>query len=288
MNWKVKSFSFKALSLVPYGDHIHYALQKNVTKSLPLSKDEIDKIISRTKTIVSTFQAYNETPLKDASFFEFGAGRNLSSPICMAYEGVGAIVTADIKILAKLDLIKAGLSEIAYKYGERPSDIETIEELGTRFGVYYHAPIDTRHTNFTHEKFDCVTSWNTLEHIPIEDIIPVLEESYRILKKRGIVVMNIDYSDHFSHADEEISSFNFLKYSDKKWKYHNSRLQYQNRLRHSEFVQLFKACKLQVLTEKKVVEKPIKDVKENLSEKYVGFSDDDLFTKSALIAARKN
>jgi hypothetical protein len=58
----------------------------------------------------------------------------------------------------------------------------------------------------------------------------------------------IDYSDHFSHADESISAINFLQYSDTEWSgYADNRYMYMNRLRHDDLIRLFESSGHRVL-----------------------------------------
>ena len=58
----------------------------------------------------------------------------------------------------------------------------------------------------------------------------------------------IDYSDHFSHADESISAINFLQYSDAEWtRYADNRYMYMNRLRHDDVMRLFESSGHRVL-----------------------------------------
>ena len=67
-------------------------------------------------------------------------------------------------------------------------------------------------------------------------------EGCRIIKNNGLFVHKIDYSDHFSHSDHHISAINFLQYSDKQWdEYAENQYMYMNRMRHDDFVCLYKS-----------------------------------------------
>ena len=67
-----------------------------------------------------------------------------------------------------------------------------------------------------------------------------MEELKTILKPGGLSSLIIDYSDHYSHADKNISPLNYLKYSDKEWKKYNNQYLFQNRLRHQDYKNIFK------------------------------------------------
>jgi hypothetical protein len=57
----------------------------------------------------------------------------------------------------------------------------------------------------------------------------------------------IDNSDHWEHKDSSISRANFLKFEDGLWNVINAhRLAYQNRLRHYEYRDIFKAAGFEI------------------------------------------
>lgn len=66
----------------------------------------------------------------------------------------------------------------------------------------------------------------------------IMQECRRIL--RGACSFYIDYKDHWSYFDHSISHLNFLRYSPAKWAIYNPALHYQNRHRHSDYVEVFK------------------------------------------------
>ena len=67
-----------------------------------------------------------------------------------------------------------------------------------------------------------------------------MEDLKTILKQNGLVSSIIDYSDHYSHTDKNISPLNYLSYSDEEWKKYNNSYLFQNRLRHQDYKKIFK------------------------------------------------
>lgn len=59
--------------------------------------------------------------------------------------------------------------------------------------------------------------------------------------------LSIDYSDHYAGFDGSITPYNFLRYADKQWRLYNSDLHFQNRLRHSQYMQIFNELGLRFL-----------------------------------------
>ena len=72
------------------------------------------------------------------------------------------------------------------------------------------------------------------------------------MKDEGIVSAQIDYSDHYAHTDDSISLLNYLKFNDKSWKRYNHDCHYQNRLRHYDYLRIFKETGFVVVKEELV------------------------------------
>jgi hypothetical protein len=88
-----------------------------------------------------------------------------------------------------------------------------------------------------------------MEHVPADDLVPILNECRRLLAPDGVVSFYIDYRDHYSYADPSISVYNFLRYSDTAWARFNCALQYQNRLRHSDYLKVADKCGFRIAAE---------------------------------------
>jgi hypothetical protein len=114
--------------------------------------------------------------------------------------------------------------------------------------ITYIAPGDAANTGLPEKHVDFQVSYEVFEHIPRDVLVEILKEGDRIIKDDGLLVNYIDYSDHFSHSDNDISAINFLKYSDDEWaKYADNRYMYMNRLRHDDFLSLFDSVGLRIL-----------------------------------------
>ena len=117
----------------------------------------------------------------------------------------------------------------------------SLKDLKNYFNLIYIAPTNLKKIRKNNLKFDACISSTTLEHIPkneLEEILHILKD---IIKKDGIISALIDYSDHYSHTDKNISSLNFLKFNSKKWKNYNTPMLFQNRLRHQDYRKLFQS-----------------------------------------------
>jgi hypothetical protein len=61
-------------------------------------------------------------------------------------------------------------------------------------------------------------------------------EGRRVLAPGGLFVHFVDFSDHFSHADPEVTAVNFLQFGEEEWlRLAGNRYAYHSRLRVDEF-----------------------------------------------------
>jgi len=140
---------------------------------------------------------------------------------------------------------------------KRLNDLLHFYNKGTRFSmssfldffrIKYIAPGNAAKTELNEQSVDFHTSYNVLEHISPKVLKGIFEEGNRIISKNGLFIHRIDYSDHFSHSDKTISAINFLQYSDSEWdKYAGNRYMYMNRLRHDDFLNIFRRAGHRIL-----------------------------------------
>ena len=115
----------------------------------------------------------------------------------------------------------------------------------------------------------------------------VFAEAKRILKPTGIAIHFVDLSDHFSHQDRSISSINFLKFSDSEWnRLAGNEFAYCNRLRVSDYLNLFSDCNFQVLRKETALDVEALDSLHNgfvLHDKLQHYEPEDICTTSVNI-----
>lgn len=252
MDWRCKAFLHTAFSHLPFGPAFHYAFQRYVTRSLPSSDEHFLSDYRRAQRHVAAYEQYGPRPIGEATFYEFGAGFDLMIPLLFYALGVGRQFLVDIRPLVKPVLVNDVIDKFRRLHASmhlcripnkeidpRSEYLAAIREL---YGIDYRAPQDARHTNLADASVDCVTSTNTLEHIAPADIRMILPECRRVLRPGGVVSFRIDYQDHYSYFDRRISAYNFLRYSDRSWRFYNPPLHYQNRLRHRDHVEMVRSA----------------------------------------------
>jgi SAM-dependent methyltransferase len=289
MNFKFKNLLQQIFSVVPKGELLNYFFQVYITKSFP--PDDATFVHKSNMALLHyrNFNEYNRIEKKTGNYYEFGAGATLSIPLIMSHLGFN-VYCIDIRKLIFPMLIRDSFKKLRVHHKMFPFDVKQTNIDGVKsselpgflkreFNLTYLAPMDARKTDFEDNFFDLISSTVVLEHIPQYDILAILNECYRILNTGGVLSLRIDYQDHYSYFDSSVSIYNFLQYTDKEWNKYNPSLHYQNRLRHSDYLELIAQTGFKIV--KDVPRKPTHEHmqalgKVKLSEKFAHKHMDDL------------
>ncbi len=295
MRWVAKAALQRSLGVLPQGERLNYVFQRHVLRSLPAGDAALRQKLARARRHVAAYVEHGPgAPLADACFYEFGAGWDLAVPLAYALLGVGRQVLVDIRPSARVELVNDSIAAL-----ERMRDadlrplggpVSSVAELEPRFGITYLAPRDARCTGLADGSVDFVSSTDTCEHIPADDLAAIFRECFRLLRPGGAFSCRIDLQDHYAYFDRSLSRYNFLRFSDRAWSLVNSPLHFQNRLRAPEYLRLVRSAGFDV-----VVEAPSGPSEEGrrelralpLAERFRGFSEDDLgVTVLSFVATR--
>jgi SAM-dependent methyltransferase len=253
MRWIAKALVQGTLSRLPRGAALNYMLQRHETRNLPapvgIFRLPVDGALEHFHALRRHAPALEP---RDAVLYEFGAGWDLIGPVTLAMSGIGRQIVVDIRANLRLELVNDTLRRLPALLDGRlrsVAPISTIDELETRLGIRYVAPCDARDTGMPASSVDMISSTYTLEHIPASDIAAILRESARLLRPGGLVSCAIDMKDHYSYFDDRLSPYHFLSVPDRAWRFVNSDLHYQNRLRLPDYHRLFAAAGLTTIAE---------------------------------------
>ncbi|MEO6317427.1 MAG: class I SAM-dependent methyltransferase, partial [Acidimicrobiales bacterium] len=249
-DWRVKAGLQRTFSAVPGGTRLNWVFQRHVTHTYPASDAKLAEDAELARHHVATYQRHGRAPLAEARFYEFGAGWDLAIPLLLHGLGVDHQVVIDLRPLAREDLV----FDLAHRLTEGlhglrrplPTPSGSLDAYLRRLGIHYVAPADARRTSFAGGSIDCITSTNTLEHIPRDDLASILRECRRILADDGCCSFQVDYKDHYSYFDDTITPFNFLRFGESEWLRYNPALHYQNRLRHADYLARYDEAELAV------------------------------------------
>jgi hypothetical protein len=251
-----------------------------VTRQLPRRAETLDAFLETAQKIVA-ISAFRRADFGKAHFLEIGSGRDLAVAVALRMLGVAKISCTDITRLAKLPLIEHAARHFAARLSMPAPKLQDWQQLRA-FGIEYLAPFDLRTAAIGSGSIDCFYSVDTLEHIPAHDLSQVLKQTRLMLKSNGCSIHMIDYSDHYARG-QELSRLNFLRFSDMEWERFNSPLQYVNRLRHSEYLAMFKTAGFSVSRAETDREAPDADVIDHLAPRFEAFDLADLCTVRAML-----
>lgn len=271
MDWRIKALAFRVLDL-PGGVHAHYFLQRHVTRNWPRRTKTLDALSGIARRILEDYARHAGGSPR--TVLEVGAGRDLAVPLALRRLGVGEVIASDVERLAKLELIQHAADWLLaqrVKF-EGWSDLK-------RFGISYKAP---HYVAEDDPKVDCSCSNEVLEHVPPNQLVKLLKGLRAVTS--GITTHSIDYSDHYARSDKTVSRLNFLRYSDEEWRPFNSGKQYVNRLRHSDYVRMFREAGFTILEESSVAGEPPEGLR--VADQFRRYEPSDLFAiKGRIVAA---
>lgn len=280
MHWKTKAACFRVFDAIPFGSHLHFWAQKNITRMWPRDADGVAALVGIARKTVNDYQSLTDKPLQESIFFEIGAGRDLSVPIALRLLGARVVYAADVTRLAKLDLVNSAAKIVAELIEASPPPHFTSWRDVEKFGVYYSAPLDVSSGNLP--ELDAFVSNEVLEHVPPDALRRIFENVGRHMRLGGVSLHSIDYSDHYAR-DCGVSRYNFLQFTDVQWKPFNAGMHYVNRMRHSEYVKIMRETGFRIVDAETYSEEIPADI--NPAPQFQAFAYDDLRVMRARIRA---
>jgi len=261
MRWLAKAVLQRGMGAVPQGERLNYVFQRHVLRSLPAGESVFRRKFSRALQHLGAYEEHGPgAPREEAVFYEFGAGWDLAIPVAFATLGVGRQVLVDIRPSVRLELVNDSLAALERLRPELEAEagrelrafggaLDSLDELEPRLGIRYLAPCDARDTGLDEASIDFVSSTDTCEHIPGEDLAAIFRECRRLLRPGGAFSCRIDLQDHYAYFDRSLSRYNFLRFSDRSWRLVNSPLHHQNRLRSADYLRLVHDAGLELVSE---------------------------------------
>lgn len=252
MNFRIKALMQTVFGLFPNSEEVNYFAQRHITKSLPPNRTTYNRKFGRAKEHDAIFRKYyaGSKPV----VYEIGCGWDLTLALSLSTLGYKDIRALDVSNHVRPELVNAILKNLR-EDGVLPADFADIdstrtrEELLERFGITLMAPCDSANTGMADQSVDLIYSQEVFEHIAPELLPGIMKECRRVLRDDGVISFYINYADHYFGTDKNVTRYNFLRYSEKAWKKYNPDLHYVNRLRHVDFVRLFRDAGFEIIHE---------------------------------------
>jgi len=273
-SWILKAAIQKVLSGLPAAHHLNRVFQDRLTGSLDLTPDRLlDQLRRGARHLWAYRKMHGRLPDK---VLEVGTGWFPVVPLGLHLCGCGEIDTVDRTALmrredvlrtlrALAELIRVGrLSEALPEFQpERAARlVEMSQDLDRResqddgeaarilphFGIRYQTS-DLEALGIAEGSVDLALTNSVLEHLREKELEVLFQTLRRLVSGSGVANHFIDLGDHYAVFDRSVEVYNFLKFPDPAWSLINSRLHFQNRLRISDYRQLFEATGWRIVEE---------------------------------------
>ncbi|HEY0376149.1 MAG TPA: class I SAM-dependent methyltransferase [Pyrinomonadaceae bacterium] len=310
MNWKWKARVQRTIAMMPLSDQIYYAMQRTVGSLKPGRSNPLEWFDAALSMVAWLKGA--GARVEGRRFLEVGTGHYPNVPVGLWLCGAGEVVTVDLNTYLTdalcsqtVEFVRGNREAVAKAFGveaEAPLFQERLGQLaGLRGGagvrellelahIKYLAPADAAKLDFPDGSFDFHVSHAVFEHIPADTIAAILAEARRLLKPEGLLMHIIDPSDHFSHDDPSITAVNFLQFSDREWRrWAGNKFMYHNRLRASEYGELFGRAGVHILRQSEAVDEPSLRALRNgfrLDEKFRQIGPEELAVSGLMLVGR--
>jgi SAM-dependent methyltransferase len=301
MRWHLKCIADNCKALVPFHDRLRQVKYRFLEYEGGAAKD----LLTIRQGLDQVDWIQRQTSLSSSIVLEIGSGWQPLIPMIFALAGASKIYMTDLSRLCTPASLRAAFTclrkqkpllldrlSISEDLLDRSLTLRPgpVEESLRALRINYLAPCDCRHLDLPDESLDIITSRAVMEHIPPGVIQDIYLESHRVLKQGGLTCHWIDNSDHWEHVDKTISRVNFLRFSESrfKWTTVNS-LNYQNRLRHSEYVALLNNAGFKIIREERVVDDAAVALLASfpLHDRFLHFDRTDLSTVTTMLLAVK-
>ena len=306
-SWLVKAMVQRGIGALPYPHFWNGLLQDWVTHSTRLTDEVFFENLSNCGLHLANLQRYNSTTLRHFSAFELGTGWFPVVPIGLFLCGAREVWTWDIAPLLKLDrlkdviarfleleerqLLKSRLDALperlallrAVMTGRDSSNSEPTQLL-EGLNIHYRIGNATR-SRLPPASIDLIVSDVVLEHPSPAQLTEILHEFRRIAAPEAVMSHSIALDDQYSGRDPRITQFNFLRFSDRMWRWINNPIIPLNRLRISDYRRLFSESGFQIVEETSRRGDPAELARVPLAERFRQYSLEDLLVTYTRLAA---
>jgi SAM-dependent methyltransferase len=240
--------------------------------------------------------------IRGLDVLEVGTGWFPVIPLMLRLAGARHVTLTDAHALLDLETLSATVrfllerkADLAERLHLSVAEIEDqllippsgdLNDVLAEMGMTYAVPFDYKHSKV---RVDAIISHTVLEHIPPPIIAELIRDWHRVLRTGGLISHGIDHSDHRANVDTRLSRLDFLRYSDTMWNLLCINPQdYTNRLRHSDYIAMFRVGGFEIVFERALVDPKCRDAlpKLQLAARFRGMHPDDLATLWSNIVAR--
>jgi hypothetical protein len=307
-HWLIKSAIQQLLYRLPQRQKWNRLFQKYLTHSVFLNSNTFETKVRECHRHWTRFREA-KADTREFTAFELGTGWFPIIPVGLYLCGASRIWTVDIDPMLRPEALQQMLKHFS-TYAEngklpdllpglKPERLATLrvllefvdrerpEELLKRVQVE-SLTLDAQSTPAPSHTIDLYLSSGVLEYIPRPVLQGIFKEARRLLIPGGIMTHRLNLIDQFSYFDHSIGAYNFLRFTEKQWRWRNSPMIWQNRMRISDFRKLFAESGFEIIREESDSGRPAELDSITLAPEFRGYRCEDLLVLHSFLTARKN
>lgn len=304
-SWYLKAGIQGFISLLPTPHAVNYMFQRYVSKGLILTDGYFEEKLKVTAKHIENYRKATEKQ-KPQNVLELGTGWLPIVPIALSLCGIEEVYSVDISDLTKAHLVKETIEHfIVYAQDGRlkkilPIDTVDKQSLQSAYDALANHSVeeslkhlhitplvtDARSLKFDDNSIEFFVSNSTFEHIPPDVLLGIMQEFHRVSTPNGVNSHLIDLGDHYAQFDKSLSPYNFLRYSDSIWRLFNNKLQYQNRLRVSDYRKTHEQAGFHIKSEVNQIAEQHDIEKIQLADQFQAYSYDDVIVVQSFMVSQ--
>lgn len=296
MDWRVKAFIQKLLSMTSGGDKLNHV--GSLLMNPNYMKEKVGYHVNEALIHLERLDKAGYRIGENDVFLELGTGYAIVESLTMILLGVKKVITVDItkdikfnESIKYLGMFSDGhVKSIASKSRYTDSQIrkkleelalsKDMEEFLGRAGITYIAPYSVSDLKPYYGEVTVCYSQVVFEHVPETVMRELFSESKMFLSKNGYHSHIVNLTDHFRNPgffrDNKVTDVNFLKYSDEYWKFWcGNSIAYVNRLRFPFYIKMLDDLGFRIIDVDKQKEQdrmndllPYEEIHEDIRSKY--------------------
>lgn len=269
MKWVAKAAVQKAISYLPARQRINHLFQQYVTKGTVLTEEFAEQRFTWAAAHLEALERLGATT-KDYVAVELGSGWFPIVPLCLYLHGASRVLLCDIDDLGRPELTAQALDAVisAARSGALARKLPHVHEdrieqlVAARAEVMelgHHATLarlglevrvgDVRELRLN-PPADLICSNTVFEHIDPEVLRGILV-AFRTNSGPGTVMNHlVDLCDHYAYMDD-VSVYQYLGFSERRWKLIDNSIQPMNRLRVQQYVELYARAGVEISEERR-------------------------------------
>ncbi len=306
-SWVLKAMTQRLIGFLPNPHYWNELAQTHITDSIQLPPDQFEVKLGACRTHLEHLRAVRRATPRHFSALELGTGWFPVVPIGLFLCGASPVWTWDIVKHLRLDRVRFALNSFlrldvarelerhlpdllpdrVQKLREVAADRSTMApaELLERLSIHYRIG-DVMRSGLPCGSVDLFTSFGVLEYLPSEALVPLLRAFLHVAATDAVMSHYVIMEDQHAFFDRAITQFNFLKFSDRAWRWLNNPIIPLNRLRITDYRRALRNAGFRITDEAVELRgDPAVLAKVRLARRFRAYPEEDLLVLRAWLAA---